>query len=34
MGENVSFAANGGSATGYLAKPASGTGKVVIVIQE
>jgi carboxymethylenebutenolidase len=34
MGENVSFASNGGSATGYLAKPASGSGKGVIVIQE
>jgi len=34
MGENVSFASNGGTATGYLAKPASGSGKGVIVIQE
>ena len=34
MGENVTFAANGGSAGGYLAKPASGPGKGVIVIQE
>lgn len=34
MGEMVSFAANGGSASGYLAKPASGSGKGVVVIQE
>ncbi len=34
MGEMVSFAANGGTASGYLAKPASGSGKGVIVIQE
>lgn len=34
MGEMVTFAANGGSAGGYLAKPASGSGKGVIVIQE
>ena len=34
MGELVSFASNGGSASGYLAKPASGSGKGVIVIQE
>lgn len=34
MGEMVSFAANGGTASGYLAKPASGSGKGVVVIQE
>ncbi|MBN9494722.1 dienelactone hydrolase family protein, partial [bacterium] len=34
MGEIVSFASNGGTADGYLAKPASGTGKGVVVIQE
>jgi carboxymethylenebutenolidase len=34
MGENVTFPANGGTATGYLAKPASGKGPGVIVIQE
>lgn len=34
MGEMVTFAANGGTATGYLAKPASGAGKGVVVIQE
>ena len=34
MGEIVTFASNGGTASGYLAKPASGTGKGVIVIQE
>ncbi|GAB4323709.1 MAG: dienelactone hydrolase family protein [Dehalococcoidia bacterium] len=34
MGEMVEFAANGGTASGYLAKPASGTGPGVIVIQE
>ncbi len=34
MGEIVTFASNGGTATGYLAKPASGAGKGVIVIQE
>ena len=34
MGENVTFTSNGGSASGYLAKPASGSGKGVIVIQE
>lgn len=34
MGESVSFPSNGGSAQGYLARPASGTGKGVIVIQE
>jgi len=30
----VTFASNGGTASGYLAKPASGSGKGVIVIQE
>ncbi len=34
MGENITFASNGGTASGYLAKPASGTGKGVVVIQE
>ncbi len=34
MGEIVSFASNGGTAGGYLAKPASGSGKGVIVLQE
>ena len=34
MGEMVSFPANGGSAEGYLATPASGSGKGVVVIQE
>ena len=34
MGESVSFASNGDTADGYLAKPASGTGPGVIVIQE
>ena len=34
MGEMVSFAANGGTCSGYLAKPASGTGKGVVVFQE
>lgn len=34
MGEIVSFASNGGTASGYLAKPAGGNGKGVIVIQE
>lgn len=34
MGEMVTFASNGGTAGGYLAKPASGSGKGVIVIQE
>lgn len=34
MGEMVTFPANGGTAGGYLAKPASGTGKGVVVIQE
>ncbi|MEX0782225.1 MAG: dienelactone hydrolase family protein [Dehalococcoidia bacterium] len=34
MGEMVSFTANGGQTDGYVAKPASGSGKGVIVIQE
>lgn len=34
MGETVSFAANGGTAQGYLAVPESGSGPGVIVIQE
>jgi carboxymethylenebutenolidase len=32
--QNVTFASNGGTAHGYLRKPASGTGPGVIVIQE
>lgn len=34
MGEIVTFPANGGTCSGYLAKPASGTGKGVVVFQE
>jgi carboxymethylenebutenolidase len=34
MGENVSFASNGGTCEGYLATPESGSGPGVIVIQE
>jgi len=34
MGEMVTFAANGGTSSGYLAKPASGAGKGVVVFQE
>ena len=34
MGDIVTFPSNGGTAEGYLAKPASGTGPGVIVIQE
>lgn len=34
MGERVTFKANGHSTPGYLARPASGTGHGVIVIQE
>ena len=34
MGDMVTFASNGGTTSGYLAKPASGAGKGVIVIQE
>lgn len=32
--QNVTFPSNGGQAHGYLAKPASGTGPGVVVIQE
>jgi carboxymethylenebutenolidase len=34
MGELVHFASNGSTAQGYLARPASGTGPGVIVLQE
>lgn len=34
MGEMIEFAANGGTARGYLAVPASGAGPGVMVIQE
>jgi carboxymethylenebutenolidase len=34
MGTTVTFKANGGTCTGYLATPGSGTGPGVIVIQE
>jgi carboxymethylenebutenolidase len=34
MGEMVTFASNGGTASGYLAKPEAGSGKGVVVIQE
>jgi carboxymethylenebutenolidase len=34
MSETVSFASNGGTASGHLAVPASGSGQGVIVIQE
>jgi carboxymethylenebutenolidase len=34
MGENVTFASNGGTCDGYLAVPESGSGPGVIVIQE
>lgn len=34
MGETVEFASNGGTAEGYLVRPASGTGPGVIVVQE
>jgi carboxymethylenebutenolidase len=34
MGETVSFPSNGGTASGYLATPASGSGPGVLVIQE
>jgi carboxymethylenebutenolidase len=34
MGERVSFKANGHTTEGYLAKPASGTGPGVVVLQE
>jgi carboxymethylenebutenolidase len=34
MGETVEFAVNGSPASGYLARPAGGTGPGVIVVQE
>jgi len=34
MGANVTFKANGGTAGGYLATPASGKGPGLIVVQE
>ena len=34
MGEKVTFPSNGGTAEGYLAKPAGGKGPGVVVIQE
>lgn len=34
MGELVEFASNGGTAPGYLARPESGTGPGLVVIQE
>lgn len=34
MGEIIEFASNGGTASGYLAEPASGTGVPLVVIQE
>lgn len=34
MGDMVEFASNGGTAPGYLARPASGTGPGLVVIQE
>lgn len=34
MGETVEFASNGATASGYLARPAAGTGRGVIVLQE
>lgn len=34
MGETVEFPSNGNSASGYLARPASGSGPGVLVIQE
>ena len=34
MAETVSFKSNGGTASGYLVKPASGSGPGVLVIQE
>ena len=34
MGEMVSFPANGGTCDGYLARPATGAGKGVVVFQE
>jgi carboxymethylenebutenolidase len=34
MGETVEFASNGGTASGYLARPPGGSGPGVIVVQE
>src|SRR5438105_12895036 len=34
MAETVNFASNGATASGYLARPASGSGPGVLVIQE
>src|SRR5262245_19560265 len=34
MGSTVTFASNGGTATGHLARPAAGPGRGVIVLQE
>lgn len=34
MGENVTFGSNGGTAHGYLARPESGSGPGVVVVQE
>jgi len=34
MGEMIEFPANGGTCAGYLAKPASGSGPALLVIQE
>jgi carboxymethylenebutenolidase len=34
MGDIIEFASNGGTASGYLAAPASGTGLPLVVIQE
>src|ERR1700730_9930259 len=34
MGDNVEFQSNGGTASGYLARPPGGTGPGVIVVQE
>jgi carboxymethylenebutenolidase len=34
MGERISFPSNGGTASGYLARPKAGSGKGVLVIQE
>src|SRR6478672_13819680 len=34
MGDNVEFPSNGGTAGGYLATPAGGSGPGVIVVQE
>jgi len=34
MGQHIEFASNGGTATGYLATPAAGSGTPLVVIQE